>query len=224
MGGYHLTVCPEAALALGKEAAEKGKVFMMSLSAPFVPQFFKQQLDDTAPYWDYLVGNAAEFRSYAASHDFPDHETMDVGEIAKKIATLPKANGKRQRVVIVTQGTEETVVAVQSDEDKGSALVMRFPVEKVAKEEIVDTTGAGDAFAGGFLAGIVQEKASKECVDMGNWLAGLSIMELGPRCVDYSFALHLPPTFFLSFSLEIHPHIPPFSLPNPFPSKPPDFR
>jgi adenosine kinase len=37
-----------------------------------------------------------------------------------------------------------------------------------------------DAFAGGFVAGIVQGKDIKTCVDMGQWLAKLSIQELGP--------------------------------------------
>ena len=37
-----------------------------------------------------------------------------------------------------------------------------------------------DAFAGGFCAGVVQGKSLEECVDMGQWLASLSIRELGP--------------------------------------------
>lgn len=40
-----------------------------------------------------------------------------------------------------------------------------------------------DAFAGGFVAGIVQGKSLEECVDMGHWLASLSITELGPSYV-----------------------------------------
>jgi adenosine kinase len=37
-----------------------------------------------------------------------------------------------------------------------------------------------DAFAGGFVAGVVQGKDIKTSVDMGQWLAMLSIQELGP--------------------------------------------
>ena len=37
-----------------------------------------------------------------------------------------------------------------------------------------------DAFAGGFCAGVVQDKSLKECVHMGQWLARLSLKELGP--------------------------------------------
>ena len=37
-----------------------------------------------------------------------------------------------------------------------------------------------DAFAGGFLAGVVEGKSLSECVDRGQWLARLSLQELGP--------------------------------------------
>jgi hypothetical protein len=42
---------------------------------------------------------------------------------------------------------------------------------------------ASDAFAGGFCAGIVQGKSLAESMDMGQWLASLSIQELGPSYV-----------------------------------------
>ena len=40
-----------------------------------------------------------------------------------------------------------------------------------------------DAFAGGFVAGIVEGKPLEESIDMGQWLASLSIRELGPSYV-----------------------------------------
>lgn len=137
VGGYHLTVCPEAVLTLGKEAAEKNKVFCLSLSAPFIPQFFKQQVDETSQYWDYVIGNETEARSWAGVHD-EVQEKEDVKVIARQLAELPKANGQRKRVVIITQGTEETVVAVQGEED-----VRTFGVHAVGAEQINDTNGAG---------------------------------------------------------------------------------
>lgn len=145
---------------------------MLSLSAPFIPQFFKDQLDQTAPYWDYLVGNETEAQAYADSHDLNTH---DIPTIAKHLAALPKKNSQRKRTVIITQGTDTTIIAIQG-EDK----VKEFPVHTINKSEICDTTGAGDAFAGGFVAGIVEGKDLDTCVDMGQWLAKLSIKELGP--------------------------------------------
>jgi adenosine kinase len=171
IGGYHLTVCPDAIMTLAEECAAKNKIFMLSLSAPFIPQFFKDPLDKTAPYWDFIVGNETEALTYAETHGW---ETKDINEIAKRLADLPKVNKKRERVAIITQGTLPTIVAVSGKDTS------EYPVHEINKSEINDTNGAGDAFAGGFVAGLVKGKPLAECVDMGQWLAGLSIRELGP--------------------------------------------
>lgn len=171
VGGFHLTVSPPAILALAEEAAAKNKIFFLSLSAPFISQFFKEPLDKTSPYWDYVIGNEAEALAFAESHDL---KTKDIKEIAKYMAELPKKNTSRPRVAIVTQGTLPTVVAVAGKD------VKEFPVHAIDKNAIVDTTGAGDAFAAGFVAGLVEEKPIDACIDMGAWLAKLSIQETGP--------------------------------------------
>src|SRR5271163_4470375 len=49
VGGYHLTVCVPAAMALAEEAARENKIYMLSLSAGFIPQFFKDQLAEVLP-------------------------------------------------------------------------------------------------------------------------------------------------------------------------------
>ncbi|KAL8855159.1 MAG: hypothetical protein Q9221_000065 [Calogaya cf. arnoldii] len=179
VGGYHLTVCVPAVMALAKEAAENPseKVFIMNLSAPFIPQFFSKQLEETSPYWDYVIGNETEVAAWAEAQG-GDLKGKSVQEIALHMAGLKKVNEGRKRTVVITQGTEPTVVAVQGDEK-----VKEYPVHKVGSEEIYDTNGAGDAFAGGFVAGIVQGKSLEESVDMGSWLARLSIKELGPQYV-----------------------------------------
>ncbi len=135
VGGYHLTVCVPAILALAEEAAKEDKVFIMSLSAPFIPLFFKDQLAQTSKYWDYVIGNETEARSWAEGQG---HQTRDVKEIALMMAGLPKENSKRKRTVIFTQGTEGTVVAVQGEKE-----VKEFGIKEIGKEEICDTNGAG---------------------------------------------------------------------------------
>ncbi|KAG6017976.1 hypothetical protein E4U54_008525 [Claviceps lovelessii] len=172
VGGYHFTVCPPAIMELAKQAAEKNKIFVLSLSAPFICQFFKDPVDASAPYWDYVIGNETEASAYAESHGLPSKEPKDV---VKHLANLPKENGKRKRVAIITQGTEPTLVAVQGEDQ-----IKEFPVHAISKDQINDTNGAGDAFAGGLLAGIMQGKDLATSIDMGQWLARLSIQELGP--------------------------------------------
>ncbi|RYP11568.1 hypothetical protein DL765_007710 [Monosporascus sp. GIB2] len=173
VGGYHFTVCPPAIQALGEHAAAHDKVFIVNMSAPFIAEFFKDPLDASTPYWDYVICNETEAEAYAKSHGLAN--TTDIKAIAKDIANLPKANSKRARVVVVTHGTEPTVVAVQGQDD-----VKEYPVHAIDASKINDTNGAGDAFAGGFVAGLVQGKPLETCIDMGQWLARLSIQELGP--------------------------------------------
>ncbi|KAL8989631.1 MAG: hypothetical protein Q9177_001523 [Variospora cf. flavescens] len=176
VGGFHVTVCVPAIMALAKEAAAKPeKTFIMNLSAPFIPQFFKQQLDEVSPYWDYLIGNETEAAAWAEAEG-GDIKGKGIAEIATYLAELKKANEARKRVVVITQGTDPTVVAVQ-----GEGKAKEYPVRTIGTEEIYDTNGAGDAFAGGFVAGIVEGKSLQESIDMGQWLARLSIKELGPQ-------------------------------------------
>lgn len=159
-------------MELAKQAAEKNKTFILSLAAPFIPQFFKEVVDASAPYWDYVIGNETEAAAYAESHGLPSKEPKDV---CVHLANLPKENKQRKRVAIITQGTEPTLVAVQGEQG-----VKEFPVHAIKEEQINDTNGAGDAFAGGFVAGIVENKPLETAIDMGQWLASLSIKELGP--------------------------------------------
>ena len=154
-------------MALGEEAAAKNKTFIVNLSAPFIPEFFKDPLDASAPYWDYIICNETEAAAYAKSHG--------LAAIAKALANLPKKNTQRPRVAVITQGTNPTVVATQGQDE-----VKQFPVHAISADKINDTNGAGDAFAGGFVAGLVQGKDIDTAVDMGQWLAALSIQELGP--------------------------------------------
>lgn len=111
---------------------------MLSLSAPFIPQFFKDQLDEVLPYTDYTFCNETEAVSYSQSHGWG---TEDIVEITKKLAQLPKKNTNRPRVAIVTQGTSPTVTATAKS--NGEVEVKEWPVKEISKDSITDTNGAG---------------------------------------------------------------------------------
>lgn len=176
VGGYHLTVCVPAIMALAEEAASKNKIFALSLSAPFIPQFFAEPLQQVLPYCDYVIGNETEAMAHSEKQNLG---TKEITAIAAAIAKLPKVNAGRPRTVIITQGTEPTVVAV-GNTSGAEPTIKEFAVKKIDESEINDTNGAGDAFAGGFMAGVVQGKTLEKSMDMGQWLARLSIKELGP--------------------------------------------
>lgn len=203
IGGYHLTVCPPAIMALAREAASKNKAFILSISAPFIPLAFKDALDATVPYLDYVLGNEGEAAAFGNTHgvssiDLAEIDKVSTDElkaIAKYIANLPKENSQRKRVAIVTHGSQPTIVAVQGDDE-----AQEFAVPPIASDAIVDTTGAGDAFAAGLAAGIIEGKPLDQSIKQGQWLARLSLTQLG---ASYVF-------FFLFFFFLFPLLVPPF--------------
>lgn len=173
-----MTVSPEAIVKLGKHAAENNKVFTLNFSAPFIAQFFKDPLDEALPYVDYVIANESEAAAYAESHDL-GVDAKDVVGIAKAVAKLPKVNSKRPRTVVFTQGLDPTVV-VKYNAETEDYEVKAYKVRELAAEQVVDTNGAGDAFAAGFVASLVEGKTDAEAVDVGQWAASLSIQQVGP--------------------------------------------
>lgn len=172
VGGFFLTHGVESTLIVAKKASERGVPFSINLSAPFIPQFFKDQLDQVLPYTTLVIGNESEAEAYAVSHGL---DTKDLVAIAKSIAKFDSKTGK-PRTVVITQGPSETLVVHSDDVDN----VKRFPVNKVPDDQIVDTNGAGDAFAGGLLGALILGKGIDEAVDVGHKLGCMCIGQSGP--------------------------------------------
>ena len=76
-------------------------------------------------------------------------------------------------IVCVTLGERGCYVVNTAAE---SYLVEAYPTA-----DIVDTTGAGDAFAAGFLYGLLHSKSIYECARAGNLLASYCIRRYGSR-------------------------------------------
>uniref|UniRef100_A0A8C2AT63 Adenosine kinase n=1 Tax=Cyprinus carpio TaxID=7962 RepID=A0A8C2AT63_CYPCA len=166
IAGFFLTVSPESILRVAKHASDNNKIFGLNLSAPFISQFFKEPLMKVMPYVDIIFGNETEAATFAKEQGF---ETEDIAEIARRVQSLPKVNKNRQRIVVFTQGREDTVATV----------VTMFPVLDIDQNDIVDTNGAGDAFVGGFLSELVQEKPLEECIRAGHYAANVIIRRVG---------------------------------------------
>jgi len=173
--GYFLTHGLTSTLEVAKKASDAGKVFAINLSAPFITQFFKVQLEEVFPYCDFVIGNESEAAAWAGAVGLPNKD--DIPGIAKSIATLPKSNPSRSRTVIITQGAKSTVVVTATDPDSPKT----FSVNPLQDDQIVDTNGAGDAFAGGFLGALVSGKSVDEAVLAGHKLGAMCVQLVGPQ-------------------------------------------
>jgi len=180
--GFFITVSPPSMDLASEEVLKNGGIYCLNISAPFIVQVppFKAQLDKLLPACDYLFGNETEAAAYAEAAGW---DSKDVEFIATRLSLVPMKGGKPPRKVVITQGSEPTVVAIKGH-------VTKYPVITLTKEQLVDTNGAGDAFVGGFLAALVKGKDVEGCCKAGAYSASVVIQHSGctyPPKPDYSF-------------------------------------
>ena len=102
------------------------------------------------------------------------------------------ANSHEIKALYRTDSFDEALAVIRKDcrlaavtrSEKGSVIVRgdeTVAIEATAIRELVDTTGAGDLYAAGFLHGYTQGLDLKTCGDLGSLAAGLVIQQVGPR-------------------------------------------
>jgi len=104
---------------------------------------------------DYFLPGMDELKRLYASDD-----ELEIMDHVKQLSALSIVKGVGETNVIVHNGQTTAV-----------------PYEKL--DDVVDTIGAGDAFAAGFLAGIVKGYTPEQSVRMGNLSAGFVIRGYG---------------------------------------------
>jgi ribokinase len=104
-----------------------------------------------------LMPNAIEIKLLTGKLDYCQAADLMVGQGVKIVAVKLGANG-----CYVTDGRERHLIEALS-------------------VNVVDTTGAGDAFCAGFLYGLINGKSLEECGRLGNLVASRCIMQMGAR-------------------------------------------
>ncbi len=92
----------------------------------------------------------------------------DYKQAAKEIASTGP------ETVVVKRGEKGVYIYSRELEDE-------IPAYRV--EKVIDTTGAGDAFASGFITGLLKGYSLRKALQYGNAVAALKISSLGSHCV-----------------------------------------
>lgn len=102
------------------------------------------------------------------------------------------ANESEVKSLYQTSSMESAVDALRNDcrlgivtrSEKGSLATTREQTRHVEAhpiEKLVDTTGAGDLYAAGFLFGMTHGRPLDECARLGSLAAAIVIQQVGPR-------------------------------------------
>lgn len=130
----------------------------MTLSDPFVVQMKRDVIADFVKgHVDILLANDDEIKLL--------YETDDLNEAITKL---------QQDVTLaaVTMGANGCIVVTEDSQHH---------VPCAAVPQLVDTTGAGDLFASGFLYGITHGLDPVAAAQLGNQCAGLIVQQIGAR-------------------------------------------
>merc|ERR1711920_188513 len=102
---------------------------------------------------------------------------------ATRLSLIPSAKEGAKRTVVVTQGKDPTIVVVNGH-------VTEHAITALPKKKLVDTNGAGDAYVGGFLAGLSKGLSVAECCKVGAYSASVIVQHSGctfPAKPDFKF-------------------------------------
>lgn len=135
---------------------DNGGINILGLSSAFIVKKKLNALLNLIPYIDVIIGNHLEFESLYKT------DTLD------EVLTMASSNNKLN---IITLG------------EKGAYIIYKnkkilVPAHKV---DVIDTTGAGDTFAGGFIYGILNNMPLKECGAIGAYAAADVVQKIGAR-------------------------------------------
>ena len=136
---------------------EAGGRFALSLSDPFWVDLHRDALVALLEHVDILFGNEAEATGLTGA-----------GNLEAAVVEL----NRRCPIVAVTRGSAGSVVATGSQ----PVAVPAYPPHAV-----VDTTGAGDLYAAGFLYGLTHGQDAETCARLGGLAAAEVIGHLGAR-------------------------------------------
>jgi sugar/nucleoside kinase (ribokinase family) len=147
----------EAFLKAARAATDAGRKVSFTLSDPFCVERHRAEFLDLAEnHVDILFANEIEIKSLYQVDDFD--------------AALQHVRGHCE-------------IAALTRSEKGSVVVSGDEIHIIDAEKVkvVDTTGAGDAYAAGFLYGYTQGRDLRACGRLGGLLAAEMISHYGAR-------------------------------------------
>lgn len=146
-----------ASLRAQELAKERGAKVALTLSDVFIVDAFRERVDEILKNGiDLLFGNEAEAMAYTNRSDVSG-ACLVIGKVVKDFAITLGPEG----ALVTDSGNVKTVAGVPA--------------------QVVDTNGAGDAFAGAFLYGITNGYSAAEAGKLGCFAGAHVVSKFGPR-------------------------------------------
>ena len=148
----------QAFIAAAEVARAHGGEVALSLSDAFCVERHRDSFQELVDgHVDILFANEMEITSLYKANSFEEAAAAVRG---------------RCRIAALTRSEQGSVILSGND---------TITIEPIKLGPLVDTTGAGDLYAAGFLHGYTQGQSLEACGRLGSLCAGAVVTQLGPR-------------------------------------------
>ena len=180
LGGYLVLpgVRPDELAAVFRHCRERGIATVLDVVVPDGFEY-RGELEPVLPYTDFFLPNTDEARLLTG--------------FADPVEQLRALDRLGARHTLITLGGDGVVFS----EGGRCFAASAYPVQ------VLDATGAGDAFAAGIIAGIVQGYSLADCIRYGSALGSSCVRALG--CSDGVFTAAEARAFLRDHPLPIRP-------------------
>lgn len=143
--------------------------FAVNLSACYIIENYTEDINFLVSEADIVFGNKDEFELLAKLN-----QTNTVIEYIYKMNENLEGHNK---IIVITDGNQpiEIYTLNLNEPFKWETLDVRV----VSKQDVIDTTGAGDAFVAGFFHAFFREDTIKECANFGMEVAVKKLKNIG---------------------------------------------
>ncbi|XP_021926184.1 adenosine kinase-like isoform X2 [Zootermopsis nevadensis] len=182
----------EVALLLLKLCQDKKIALVFNINAVYMCNDFPNKVSHLAKCANILFGNKEEFKALGKVMNLEYESTKDIALALHNMSNqghflescdLGKYLNKMGKIIVVTDGKDSVLCVYGNGCNKPS--VIKFDVPAVRQELIRDTTGAGDSFLSGFLAGVFAKHNMETCIAWGCWTAQQVIQLIGCQVPPY---------------------------------------
>lgn len=156
LGGYFIMdqVTPQGLAQVFSQARQRGIQTVLDVVTPG-PGDYLPRLAPVLPHVDVFLPN--------------DHEAQLITGLTDPVAQAAKFQQMGARTTIITMGEKGSVLLADKIRLRASAFSMPF----------VDGTGGGDAFAAGFIAGMLRGWAPEDCLRIASAVGASCVRALG---------------------------------------------
>lgn len=154
-----------------EEICKQSKTVAINLSATYLIEQYPLEIKYLAERSTILFGNREEFLKIAPSFD-----QIDVKDVMEYLVK----NSQNEKLVVCTNGGSDIEFCY-----KNSTGIHSGVVESVVlpMDQIIDTTGCGDALVAGFFDGYLQEQKIEDCIKRGVEVASRQIRLIGGSAI-----------------------------------------